>query len=161
MAQENFYRDKDKNLYDMNQPYKINEKYTKPIGGITLTIAFYNSTYFRTDGMRDIIIDPYTKHGDYINSHLAVVLSIKFNGHGEGLDLVETTFVNIKVESNNNYSVMCVSGGSTVDSNSDYNMNFRPQGDYGSFSWRTSTNVFNTTLDSAGVVFLIFPKAWL
>lgn len=161
MAQQNKYRDIDKNVYDLNQPYKINEKYTKPIGSISLIISFNNTTYYTTDGMRDIIIKPYAEFEDYINSHLAVFVSVRFNGYAESLDLVNTNFVNIKLESNSNYNTLCLSGGSVADSNSNYRMNFRPLGDSGSFDWLTITNVSNTKLDSASVVFLIFPKTWL
>ena len=161
MAQENKYRDADKNLYDLSQPYKINEKYTKPIGSISLIISFNNTKYYRTDGLRDIIINPYTEFGDYISSHLAVFLSVRFNGYASSLDLVNTNFVTIKLESNSNYNVFCLSGGSVADSNSNYRMNFRPLGNDGSFDWVTITDVSNTKLDSASVVFLIFPKTWL
>lgn len=77
MAQQNKYRDIDKNVYDLNQPYKINEKYTKPVGSISLIISFNDTTYYTTNSMRDIIIKPYAEFGDYISSHLAVFFVCK------------------------------------------------------------------------------------
>ena len=164
MAQQNKYRDIDKNVYDLNQPYKINEKYTKPVGFINAVIGLSTDIEYQMTNDNTLTVS-LTNVADYLENHLLTFLLVHFvNSEEENLFTSSSSFfaICVSVPNSRNYNVISISGSCSNANISNTSYWLFPEIDYDRIGYRckTATNVSNTDLGNSYSVFAISPKEW-
>lgn len=170
MAQQNKYRDIDKNVYDL---YNIKEKYIKPVGFISIIVTSRLSDYYNFsnyDFTFNLFGNPDWK--EYINNHLITFVEISsanstfsegFSGSSNYWD-IECTISG----AGSDFYIFPISGSVTNSNvtNTSYWLFPEPKGggiSFTSIGYRSkgSTTATNTDIDNSVSIFVVARSSWL
>lgn len=170
MAQENKYRDVDKNLYEI---YNIKEKYTKPAGFLSITVTSTLSDYYdfsNYDFTFNLFGNPEWK--EYINNHLITFVKISsanstfsegFSGSSSYWD------IGCSISgAGGDFYIFAISGSVSNSNvaNTSYWLFPEPKGggiSFTSITYRSkgSTTATNTDIDNSVSIFVVARNSWL
>ena len=160
MAQQNKYRDLDKNVYEI---YNIKEKYTKPVGRLDIKVGLSSSYYSVSMGILNTLKVDISGYLDYLSQHIITFVYISFISASQNDYFEPSQYFGIDVTvSGTDYAITPLGAFCTNASisNTAYWLFGEVTTDQVLYRCRTSTSVSNTALGNSNSVFYIMPKQW-